>query len=604
MKTNRIILTALAVLACACTKQVGPYEAGEGTLSVTAALSQDTKAAYTADQLLQNARVNIFYADFSGLVRTYLYSDVPQTIYLPANEYRVDVIAGEAAKENPARASWEQKSYKGSSNFAIEAGHNTSVQVLAGVNNAIAKASFGDGVADNFNAGYKLTIGVGEDVLVYDASKSGAEGYFIITGVEEPAFDWTFDGVLSKDGSTFTKSGTINGIEAGKVYTLALRYTVKDGLGSFELFVDYSTTTVDDTIIFEPVSSGLAPSSPYEIWAGHATLHADVDESEYPDPSAVKFAVSKDGQNWTVIDATRTGDGTYEAVAAGLDPGTEYSYKLVVAGEDLGDPMTFTTEQAIALPNASFEYDSKSKSGNYQEWYNPSAPDLSCTTAWWGSGNGSEGVNGSADFGGFVICKPDTSEKVDGNQSACLISMWALVKFAAGNLFSGNFAGLVGTKGGKVNFGRPFTARPTALKVWLKYSTGKVNRIADVPAGENVTTNDYDRARVMIALGTWDSKTYGGTKESPIQVNTTDVSTFVDYTTDQKTIAYGELTLQGDAANSYDSWVEYTIPLNYRSMTTYPTHIVINCASSMLGDYFTGCDSSKLWVDKMELVYE
>ena len=34
-----------------------------------------------------------------------------------------------------------------------------------------------------------------------------------------------------------------------------------------------------------------------------------------------------------------------------------------------------------------------------------------------------------------------------------------------------------------------------------------------------------------------------------------------------------------------------------------PTHIIVTCAASYLGDYLTGSSKTKLWIDKMELVY-
>ena len=103
-----------------------------------------------------------------------------------------------------------------------------------------------------------------------------------------------------------------------------------------------------------------------------------------------------------------------------------------------------------------------------------------------------------------------------------------------------------------------------------------------------------------MALGNWDYKKYGGTKDCPVKINTTDKSTFYNYKTMEGSIAYGNLILKG----SNGGWKEYTINLDYSKTNVIPTHIIISCASSMLGDYFTGCDSSKLWVDKMELVYE
>jgi hypothetical protein len=78
----------------------------------------------------------------------------------------------------------------------------------------------------------------------------------------------------------------------------------------------------------------------------------------------------------------------------------------------------------------------------------------------------------------------------------------------------------------------------------------------------------------------------------------------VDFSTDASTIAFGDLQLQGDASNSHNTWKEYIIPIDYRDETVTPSYIVISCASSKYGDYFTGCDSSKLWIDGMELLYE
>ena len=51
-------------------------------------------------------------------------------------------------------------------------------------------------------------------------------------------------------------------------------------------------------------------------------------------------------------------------------------------------------------------------------------------------------------------------------------------------------------------------------------------------------------------------------------------------------------------------WIEYVIPLDYRQFTTYPTHIVISCATSQFGDYFTGYDKAVLRIDAAELIYE
>ena len=599
----------LMVASCAKTELKENNE-GMGILSVDMSIAPQTRA-YSETDLYNSAVVNIYKADFSGLVRSYSYNDIPSPLYLAADSYRVDVLAGEATAANPAAASWENKSYKGSKEFTITAGNVTNVQVVASVNNAVTNITFDPTIAENFKSGYTFTIGLDESSqLVYNASKSGADGYFIVAGLVEPAFTWTFEGSLL-DGTAFSRTGTIDGILPGKLYRMNLMYTVKDGVLDFTLSVDYSTDIIDDTIIFEPVSTGLAETPVYEIWAAHTTLHADVDATEYAD-SKIQFAYSSDGSAWTTVDAVSASEGTWKADIKGLTPSTTYTYRLLIDGTQVGEEKTLTTEAAPKLPNGSFEYVSKVSGKDYYKFYDPSCGVEEGSYMFWGSGNGegSEGVNGSAGMG-IVITTIDTGNKIDGNQSVLCQNNSIVGMLTAGNLFTGQFAGLVGTSGGKVNFGRPWTSRPTALKIWAKYSTGQINILKNDNLG--VTKNDYDRAQIKFAIGTWDYKKYGGTKDSPVHINTTDASTFVDFYTDASTIANGDLIIYNDGyminngakvTATTSEWIEYIIPLDYRQLTTYPTHIVISCATSQFGDYFTGYDGGKLWIDGAELIYE
>lgn len=614
-KILTFIIIGLGFAAASCTKADVSESKGEGMLSVDMSIASQTRAAVGEDELLNTAVVNIYKADFSGLVRSYTYSDIPSPMYLAADKYRVDVLAGEAVAATPEGASWDSKSYKGSQAFEIVAGQVTTVQVVANVNNAVTKASFDPTVAENFNEGYTLTMTLSDEAastLVYDASKSGAEGYYIVAGLFEPSLTWTFTGTLAKDGSSFTKTGVIENVECGKLYNMNLKYTIKDGDLVFSLSVDRSTEIVDDTIIFEPVSTGLAPSSVYEIWATRATVHADVDASE-GEGKTIKFAYSTDeGSTWTYVDAVNDSEGTYKAELTGLAPQTKYTYALCIDDVQIGEPMTFTTEAAPNFPNASFEYVSKVTGNNYYKFYDPNCGVEEGMKMFWGSGNGEgpDGVNGSANMN-IVITDVDTSTKIDGNQSVVAQTSSMVGMLAAGNLFAGQFVGLVGTSGGIVNFGRPWTSRPTAMRIWCKYETGLINILNNNNLG--VTKNDYDRAQVKVAIGTWDYKKYGGSKESPVQINTTDESTFVDYYTDPSTIANGDVIIykEGYSINKGElitadttGWIEYVIPLEYHNLNAYPTHIVVSCAASQFGDYFTGYDKTKLWIDAVELIYE
>ena len=614
-KILTFIILGLGFAAASCTKADVSESKGEGMLSVDMSIASQTRAAVGEDELLNTAVVNIYKADFSGLVRSYTYSDIPSPMYLAADKYRVDVLAGEAVAATPAGASWDSKSYKGSQAFEIVAGQVTTVQVVANVNNAITKASFDPTVAENFNEGYTLTMTLSDEAastLVYDASKSGAEGYYIVAGLFEPSLTWTFTGTLAKDGSSFTKTGVIENVEPGKLYNMNLKYTIKDGELMFSLSVDRTTEIVDDTIIFEPVSTGLAPSSVYEIWATRATIHADVDASE-GEGKTIKFAYSTDeGSTWTYVDAVNDSEGTYKAELTGLAPQTKYTYALCIDDVQIGEPMTFTTEAAPNFPNASFEYVSKVTGNNYYKFYDPNCGVEEGMKMFWGSGNGEgpDGVNGSANMN-IVITDVDTSTKIDGNQSVVAQTSSMVGMLAAGNLFAGQFVGLVGTSGGIVNFGRPWTSRPSAMRIWCKYETGLINILNNNNLG--VSKSDYDRAQIKVAIGTWDYKKYGGSKESPVQINTTDESTFVDYYTDPSTIANGDVIIykEGYSINKGElitadttGWIEYVIPLEYHNLNAYPTHIVVSCAASQFGDYFTGYDKTKLWIDAVELIYE
>ena len=604
-KTFAIISIAAAALVSCQKQQIAPE--GEGCLSLSVS-TDETKAAMTSDELLANADIRIYKDDFSGMVRHYRYSEMPQKIYLPAGGYRIDVLAGEAAKETPSYASWEQKSYKGSKSATITAGGSESITVVAAMNSIVSNISFDESVDTYFQAGYTCTVSLSTAEgasLSYTKAESGTDGYFIASGFE-PSLDWTFSGTLAS-GEAFSKSGSIAAVEGGKRYRLALKYVEKNGLLDVDILVDDALNEVYDDIIFVPVSTGLASTGKYEIWGSRFTAYADVDENEY-DQSKVYFEYRVAGSDaeWTRSEAAaRVSEGSYSAQITGLTGATEYEYRLVVTkaadgSEEIVDgTMTVTTEATPQVPNGSFETVSHDESGNYYSFYDPASSDPELQSKWWCSGNQGSTTVGSS----YQITYPDASDKMDGAQSVCLESRYVIVKFAAGNLFCGHFGATIGTSGGTVFFGRPFTARPSAMRFWAKYSSGPVNRRASNAPAE-IQEGDYDRASLRIAIGTWDYKKYGGDANSPILVNTTDESTFVDYTTDASTIAFGEKILQGDAENSTNVWQQITIPLDYKTTTAYPTHIMIAFAASMYGDYFTGCDSSKLWIDKVELLYE
>lgn len=620
--TLKLIIGLTAAIASAACSKYDDNNAATGAFSLRIVVPDETEQqaaatpshvatrAMSQDELLNTASIRIYNGDFTGLIRKFIYSDMTGPIYLPANTYRIDIYAGEAAKSDAKVASFDQKSYMGSQEFTVTAGVTTPVQVTASVSNAISVVEFDQSIAATFSD-YSFTIGLNKEdtaqQLVYTTANAGAEGYFIATGFE-PSLYWTFRGTPADGSEAFVKSGEIQAVEQGKKYTMNLKYTEHNGQLAFALTVDKTTEDHNDQIVFEPVSTGLAASSIYEIWAGHATVHADVDETEYGTENIFfEYRPSASQGEWSRTAATRDSEGMYSAVLTMLTPATEYEYRLLAPDPQTKEPvavgssLTFTTETAPAIPNGSFETVSNADDERWISFYDPASETEANRTKWWDSGSSaSAGMLGAT----YAICYSDTDTYKDGTRSARLqskkVDMVVVNKLAAGNLFSGEFAGLDGMNG-KVNFGRPFTGRPTALRFWVKYKGGQVDYEGG-PEGSKLTASDFDKGQVKFALGTWDHNKYGGSVSCPVQVNTSDTGTFWPIDSIEGTIAYKDLILQGDGSEG--EWQQVTLTLDYKDETTIPQYIIISAAASMYGDYFAGSSSSQMWLDGMELIYE
>lgn len=300
---------------------------------------------------------------------------------------------------------------------------------------------------------------------------------------------------------------------------------------------------------------------------------------------------------WLEVADVKVNGGSFSACVRGLQTLTEYEI-MAYSNDDVSAVKRVKTEGVAPLEN-----------GGFEDWATIKkivCPYLAEETAFWGTGN-----PGAAMVSATVTDKSaDVRPGSAGSYSAMLESKFAnmagIGKFAAGNLFVGKYVATVGTNG-IVGFGRKFTARPTALRFWVKYNCGAIDRIGTLPAGSTVQMGDNDTGSVFIALGDWTKEEYGvdadgvvkGTDDIPLIVDTRDKSTFFDPKSDA-VIAYGEMLF----GETIGEWREVTIPLEYVTTSKVPTHIVIVNSASRLGDYFTGSTQSVLWLDDMELLYE
>ena len=298
---------------------------------------------------------------------------------------------------------------------------------------------------------------------------------------------------------------------------------------------------------------------------------------------------------WLEAEGVRDEGGVFSVALEGLEPDTRYEC-VAYSGSEETEIREFWTEREEQVPNAGFETFSNTESSKYYSFFDPASADPALRTKWWGSGNKGSTTVGSS----FAITMPDNTTCTEGEHSLLMASAYVVIKFAAGNIFSGEYYKTIGTSGGVIRLGRPFTARPRSLVLKLKYKGGIITdkTLGGKPESDPVKVGDRDRGSVWVALGTWDYRKYGGSPESPVEINTTDRSTFFDPASPD-VIAYGRFIAEKDI----DEWTRVEIPLDYVSTSRKPTHIIISAASSMLGDYFTGSADSKMWIDDIQLVY-
>ena len=318
---------------------------------------------------------------------------------------------------------------------------------------------------------------------------------------------------------------------------------------------------------------------------------------------------------WLEVPDVTTEGGTFRARFSATEE-TAYQFKAYCADEET-DPVSVTTDRVAQVPNSDLEAWCTLKNIIY-----PYAAD---DEPYWGSGN--VGANMANAVLTDKIADPRPGSM--GQYSAVLQSKYATLlgigKFAAGNLFLGRYAYTDGTNG-ILTFGRSFTLRPTALRVWVKYKHGTINQL-DTPKNQEVNVGDGlilhkgdpDNGIIYIALGTWTKEQYGivpkeidkvngqqlggtilGTDDSPLVITTRETARQLFRNDTKEVIGYGEYIM----TKTIEEWSEVVIPINYRATDIRPTNIIIVSSASRWGDYFVGSTDSRMQLDDFELLYE
>lgn len=350
-------------------------------------------------------------------------------------------------------------------------------------------------------------------------------------------------------------------------------------LGEYEFFIsvyDARSRLVEDTLrvsVIPDMDHTALNCNRYNIWAKFATIAGQwytIDR-----PSGITFEYSKDQNTWNKVspENIQFNEATKSLTVrlTRLEPGTVYYYRTVSDNFISDQVKSFTTEEAFVVPYLSFD-----------NWYDDKGPVVGETSdnIIWDSGN-----KGGSGFG-FTPTTQETVDVVRGS-AVRMESMWAAVKFAAGNIYTGSFGGTHSVTQAKINFGIPYTGRPTTLSGYYKYAPKTVNR-----GNQAGMSGKQDSCHIYIALLDW---------TAPHVVDSKYPETNLDMSTNNKSvIAFGEVK----ESRTMSEYEHFTIQLDYRNKEKIPSYILIIASASKYGDYFTGAEGSTLLIDEFELGFD
>ena len=352
-----------------------------------------------------------------------------------------------------------------------------------------------------------------------------------------------------------------------------------------------------------------------DLWANTATLKVQVG---IPDEPALEYKKSNETE-WQKATLTLREDGSYTAVIepawkneganaagnnlysqdgkTGVFAGYSYDYRLINGGNAVADCSgAFTAAAGDVIPNGKMADWSKKEvtMGNTFLLSYPNAAGQS----FWDSGNNPFLENPTSET--FTpLCEED---KAEAGVAALTARMVLGFVFAPGNLFVGdfNYSGMSGTAAFGKTYG--WTARPRAMKVRYKAEVGAIDRIGSYdPLGE-AQAGQPDRSRIFVAVVDWSAQ--HGVESGMVEPSGMWDPAVVKSVDEGNFLGYGDLTV----TQSTTGWTEVTLPIKwYVEKAGKPAadkiSLVISCATSVRGDYLTGCSTNVMKVDDFEWVY-
>lgn len=341
-----------------------------------------------------------------------------------------------------------------------------------------------------------------------------------------------------------------------------------------DIDVTYWDTTETWTIYVEAskllVSTTSADAWSQVIWVKGEAPATSVNGVEYREASSDTWLRAPD--RWV----THSG-GSFTAALRHLKPLTQYVVRAV-SDDNIGNEITVTTDATVDIVDGSFD----------QWWLDGKVwcPWSENGEPYWDTGN-----TGAATLGQSNVTPSDYTPAGVGGQSAKLdtkfVGIGSVGKLAAGSIYTGSFKKVDGTNG-ILDFGRPFTLRPTKLRGYYQYTTAEIN-YAD--ADHKHLLGLPDTCQIYIALADW---------TAPFEIRTNPKNRNLFNPSAPEIIAYG--TIQG--GDSFEGYREFEIDLEYRSTSRVPRYLLITCAASKFGDFFTGGAGACLYVDQLSFGWD
>lgn len=584
-----LIIMAAAVLSCSQDLEI---EGNQGYLAlrIQSFISTNTPGADTRTTLPGNydaKQLCVEIKDQSGKVvkRTDDFENdaaFQGKLVLTAGTYTIEA---HSANWDGNGSGFDAPYYFGSTTVNVQPRSLQTASITCTQANVKLTVTYDQSFVENFQSATTTITSSLQDVapLAFVMNQTTRSGY-IPAGDFEAKLD-----VVNKSNIEHSLTRAFTDVHPRDHYILNFKLADEGNLGGGDkpgISVDVDESTSTYTYTFEvPKKSALAMvARQANAWSSFAMLNGSITAKPATfDQNNITIQWRQNGTTtWNTIannELTVDNNDNITTTLKGLTPNTSYEYRLFYAdnGSDVAsDIATFTTEEQIALYNGGFEnwrMDGKVAYATEEG------------VSFWDTSN-----KGAASFGGSNTTET-TSVVHGGAKAAMLESKYIVIKFAAASLYTGNFIDLVGTKGAKLDWGVPFTSRPTALKGFMQYAPANIDRVgSNLPAGAPAK-GEPDQCGMYCALLT-----------EVLHVDNTNMSTFPDWENDPRVIAYGALPIEQNV-HSNGEWKEVNIPLVYHDLTKRPTHLLIVFSASKYGDYFHGGTGSKLYLDDFTLEY-